>query len=208
MANVRLLRQSIDDYQKRIAAANAQINAGNDAYQAAYGGYAQQTDAYNAQVNAFNQAAQGGGVYSEGGKYFSATTGDPVDAGSLVTGEDGTQTWVIPNSPIMGSDNDPVGDTVLPYIGEKPGAAPVAPADPTAPAYIKPPNLTASNMRELSNPGMDQAQLAMARARGFEGKSSLAGDEMTAPNSAFADPDDPNNLAERGILARVMGGQL
>lgn len=210
MANVRLLRQGIEDYQKRVEASNAAIDASNAAYEAAYAGYAGQTDAYNASVNAFNAAAQGGGVYSDGGKYFDVSTGAEVQGG--LTTLNGKQMFELPPAGIMmGSDNDAAstgGGELRTYIGAKPGAAPTAPAEPAAPEPVKVPNLTTSNMAELSNPGLDQAGIAMARAQGFEGKSALKGDEMTGAGSAFADPEDPNNLAERGILARVMGGQL
>lgn len=81
---------------------------------------------------------------------------------------------------------------------------------PTVPevASIKEPNLTQSNMKELQNPSSDQAGLALQQAYGMEGKSQLAGDVANSRVSAFADPEDPNNLAERGILARTLAGQL
>lgn len=81
---------------------------------------------------------------------------------------------------------------------------------PTAPEMtsIKEPNLTQSNMKELQSPSSDQAGLALQQAYGIEGKSQLAGDVANSRVSAFADPEDPNNLAERGILARTLAGQL
>lgn len=207
MANVRLLRQGIEDYQEDVMLRNRQIKKANTAYQASYDQYANDTNAYNAYVNSFNAKAAGGGVYSEGGAYFSVATGDPAVAGSLITQQDGTQVWEIPNS-VAEPDANGSYSTYLPYIGEKPGAAPAAPAEPVAPEAPKVPSLTNANLRELGNPGLSPGELEMSRAKGIDARSQLAGDEMKGANSAFADPDDPNNLKERGILARVMGGQL
>lgn len=81
---------------------------------------------------------------------------------------------------------------------------------PDRPELVEPkqPNLTVSNINELKSPSSDQAGLALQAAVGLEGKSQLAGDVANSKVSAFADPEDPNNLAERGILARTLAGQL
>jgi len=86
-------------------------------------------------------------------------------------------------------------------------APPVAPAAPAPAADIPPPNLTQSNIRELQNPAQDMAGLQMAMNKGVVGKSELA-DNTQSKNSGFANPEDPNNLKDLGILARVVGGQL
>lgn len=81
---------------------------------------------------------------------------------------------------------------------------------PDRPELVEPkqPNLTVSNINELKSPSSDQAGLALQAAVGLQGKSQLAGDVANSKVSAFADPEDPNNLAERGILARTLAGQL
>lgn len=81
---------------------------------------------------------------------------------------------------------------------------------PDRPELVEPkqPNLTVSNINELKSPSSDQAGLALQAAVGLQGKSQLAGDVDNSKVSAFADPEDPNNLAERGILARTLAGQL
>ncbi len=70
------------------------------------------------------------------------------------------------------------------------------------------PNLTRSNLKELENPSYDPAGVAGMANYGIEAKSQLAGEVANSKVSAFADPEDPNNLAERGILARTLAGQL
>ena len=70
------------------------------------------------------------------------------------------------------------------------------------------PNLTQSNLKELKNPGYDPAGVVAMGNYGIEAKSQLAGEVANSKVSAFADPEDPNNIASRGILARTLAGQL
>lgn len=60
---------------------------------------------------------------------------------------------------------------------------------------------------ELRAPTVDAAGAQMATARGEGAKTGLV-NEAAGRDSAFADPEDPTNLADKGILARVLGGQL
>ena len=60
---------------------------------------------------------------------------------------------------------------------------------------------------ELRAPTVDAAGAQMATARGEGAKIGLV-NEAAGRDSAFADPEDPTNLADKGILARVLGGQL
>lgn len=83
----------------------------------------------------------------------------------------------------------------------------IIPDEPVV-AEVKDPNLTVSNIKELENPSADPAGLNLQQSYGLQGKSQLAGDVANSRFSAFADPEDPNNLAERGILARTLAGQL
>lgn len=84
---------------------------------------------------------------------------------------------------------------------------PIIPNEPVV-QEVKEPNLTRSNIKELQSPSSDQAGMALQQAYGLQAKSALAGDVDNSKVSAFADPEDPNNLAERGILARTLAGQL
>lgn len=189
MANVRLLRQSLEDYNERIAKIDAQ-------YRADYGKYTSDVEAYNADVLAHPYTEQ---TLQHGPGYIMGKT--PVtqvqsvdDAGQPVTDMYG--------NPMMVT----VGgvDIVADKPTDKP--VPVAPAESVAP---RAPSITNSDYRALAAPGTDQAGVARANALGYTGKSELVGDQSGAMrNSAFADPADPQGLKERGILARVMGGQL
>lgn len=69
-------------------------------------------------------------------------------------------------------------------------------------------NLTEKEKGLLQKPTYGPAEMNMATSRGVAATSSLAGDTPTTANSAFANPEDPNNLKEKGVLARVLGGQL
>ena len=94
--------------------------------------------------------------------------------------------------------------------GVHPGAAPTAPAEPAPPAEVREPNLTQNDVKEMQNPGQNQAELAMSAARGYIGKSQLASENDQSRNSAFANlaGDDPAGLKEKGTLARAIAGQI
>jgi hypothetical protein len=81
------------------------------------------------------------------------------------------------------------------------------PTEPVASEEIRAPNLTQSDIRELRNPSQDAAGVQAGINKGLIVKSELADNERSKV-SAFADPEDPNNLKDAGILARVLGGQL
>lgn len=68
-------------------------------------------------------------------------------------------------------------------------------------------NPSLREIAELRAPTVDTAGAQMATARGEGAKTGLV-NEAIGRESAFADPEDPNNLADKGILARVLGGQL
>ena len=68
-------------------------------------------------------------------------------------------------------------------------------------------NPSLREIAELRAPTVDAAGAQMATARGEGVKTGLV-NEAVGRDSAFADPEDPNNLADKGILARVLGGQL
>lgn len=248
MANVRLLRQSINDYTKKFDAANAAYLAGYGDYQAQYDAYSAATNDYNARVAAFNAVgAQAGDIFQneQGTLSKYGDDGKPIpytlessglnyaglggiggnDAGNSEGGntqygepyKNDSGVWVmdtLQTSPtydalgnVVGSTTAKTGSITIPVTAYHPGVAPTAPVEPIAPELIKKPNLTVSDIRELQNPGLDQAGLQMSMNRGIIGKSELAGMEQSK-NSAFVDPEDPNNLKDVGILARTLGGQL
>ena len=180
MANVRLLRQSLEDYNNRVAKLDSQ-------YQADYAKYRADVEGFNADVTAhpFNQAASdsvGRAQYLMG---YTPVVEETTEAGKryIVSG----------GEPIYGD-------------------SPTSRSTPVAPAAVVPPrapNLTSNDARAMANPGTDPAGVVRANNVGYTGNSEIAALNSGAMrNSAFADPADPQNLKERGILARVMGGQL
>ena len=226
MARVKLLRQSLEDYNKKIMAGDAE-------YQSAYGVYSGKTDAYNAQINAFNQELKGldageiiqdadGGLQQLDPKRgLIRYTGPTVDAFSQgpqpgPAYQDKGGGWFY-DTPVLINDAtyDDAGNQISPaQYGTRKTSIPVevahpgtAPAAPTQGAVPRIPNLTQGDIRELQNPGLDQAGMQMMANKGIIGKTELAGLDQSKI-SAFADPEDPNNLKEAGILARTLGGQL
>lgn len=181
MANVRLLRQSIDDYNARVARIDAK-------YQTDYEKYKADVAAYNADVALHPNDP----TYSQQVGKQQYITGYGPDTQEWVGGEiDGGMQTV--RHPIYADS-----PTTLP--------TPVAPAQTVAPNG---PNFTNNDLKALANPGTDPAGVVRDNNKGYTGNSEIAAlNSGPMRNSAFADPADPQNLKERGILARVMGGQL
>lgn len=180
MANVRLLRQSLEDYNKRVAKIDAQ-------YRANYDKYTTDVNAYNADVSLHpNDPARSQQVGKQ--QYI---TGYGPDTTEWVGGEiDGGMQTV--RHPIYADS-----PTTLP--------TPQAPAQAVAPPS---PNYTNNDIAAMANPGTDPAGVVRANNLGYTGNSEVsAANSGPMRNSAF-NQDDPNNLKDRGILARVMGGQL
>jgi len=228
MANARLLRQSIEDYQKDV---NGQVAQANDAYTADYAAYKAGMNAYNSQVSDYTSKVDaikaggtgwlpiGDGTYN----LFKGVNGNLIPAYS----ENVTPLSALPENYSPGPNTILVNEggvgqnywrsstgqkwnktAAAPIISSVSATAPNAPIEAKV-ELPKEPNITVSDTRELMNPGQNQAQLSMNTAKGILGKSELAGDQQVAMRgSAFADPNDPQGLKERGVLARVMGGQL
>lgn len=215
MANVRLLRQSVEDYQKK-------LKAGNENYEADFAAYQAQVEAHNAGVAAITAASanplgsayqlpsgkfgllSSSGVKYEGNPYASLNAfADSKKDYGYVHKPNGTTTLYRRNSTGWGTTYTIVGD--YPTLLQPPAVG----AEPTQAEMPKDLNLTASNVKAVMNPGLNQAQAQLQAAKGIVAKSDLAGDQGEAlKNSAFAKQDDPQGLKERGVLARVMGGQL
>jgi len=224
MARVKLLRQTLEDYNKKITALDT-------AYQQQYGVYAGQADAYNAKIEAFNVAMgkiKPGFVYEdESGRLKEVSPKGEIrnySAGSILHGPLPTisktpegvwqKTTTIEREPAVTDEN---GKIITPAVTESysspikvnaihPGTASTL-NPPTQPTPPMAPNLTQGDMRELRAPSLDQAGMQMAANKGIIGKSELTGMEQSKI-SAFTDPEDPSNLKEAGILARTLGGQL
>lgn len=208
MVMARLLRQRLNSYVNQVNRAEAD--------------YAQAAESYNAVIESIRAGTPyairnpDGTVQIVGGatetgdlqllntKVATSPPRDKGDFGGLSTGTkmyalDGSgnvrQYWI---------DIAPGGGTKI-YSSKA-----TTPFMPDRPELVEPkqPNLTVSNINELKSPSSDQAGLALQAAVGLQGKSQLAGDVANSKVSAFADPEDPNNLAERGILARTLAGQL
>lgn len=189
MANVRLLRQSIADYQKDVAKAN-------DTYATDYANYSneferqsKEVDAYNAALAAFNATPTSKHYYSNRDWYMARATAN-YEADSRYSAKQIAAIraeYPLPPTP--------------PSVLTNPAPEPER-VDP------KEPNITASNIREVMNPGLNQAQGQLLQAKGIVAKSDLAGDQPAMKNSVFSDQQDPQGLKERGVLARVLGGQL
>ena len=222
MANARLLRQHLSDYNKKLGKEQGAYQDRYAAYKGQYDQYAQQAAAYNQKIEQFNANTSGlkvGDIYQgENGTLMEIDhEGNPVNympGSSPYKGGGGRwyrdarqQSW------------DEYGNLVeqvvtgirVPVKAFHPGAGPTAPATPAAPEEIKPPSFTVNDLQEMANPGQTQAELAMSAARGYLGKSQLAAEnDPGSRNSAFADlkGDDPNQLKERGLVAQALAGQI
>ena len=192
MANVRLLRQSVDDYNARVARIDAQ-------YQSQYAQYTKDVEAYNADVIAhpYNEAKS---QMSGGPRYFMGYQPDhevqatDPDTGAPVTDAAGDPVMTVRRGEKIYADSP----TTL--------ANPVAPTQGVAPP---PPSFTNNDIRAMANPGTDPAGVVRDNNKGYSGNSEIAAmNDAPMRNSAFADPTDPQGLKERGILARTLGGQL
>lgn len=89
----------------------------------------------------------------------------------------------------------------------------IAPTTPQMGEVPKSPSLTQNDYEAMRYRTQDPAGMAMETAKGLVGKSDVEalndqGSKFTAQQNPFADPNDPQNLRERGVLARTLGGQL
>lgn len=192
MANVRLLRQSLEDYNNRVAKIDSQ-------YQSQYGQYTKDVEAYNADVLSHpNDPAYSQQV----GKQQYIVGKQPDQMVQAIDPETGGLRTDIYGNPIMVNQ---VGANIY---ADSPTtlATPVAPVQGVAPP---PPSFTNNDIRAMANPGTDPAGVVRDNNKGYSGNSEIAAmNDTPMRNSAFADPADPQGLKERGILARTLGGQL
>jgi hypothetical protein len=82
----------------------------------------------------------------------------------------------------------------------------------TAPEQHAPPapRFTQNQIREMEHPTDDAAGIVKAQALGYSGNPQLKGLEPASRNSAFSNigGDDPNNLKDKGVLARAIAGEI
>ncbi len=235
MARVRLLRQQLEDYNKQAVASGKEYDQRYADYQTQFNAYGEATNQYNAGVEAFNAAgARAGDIFQNEQGTLSQydNNGNPLpfmDNQAPMGDESGGSTtfskpykndqglWVYDTTYTASNGRTEDGQVVpgqtytqtnpIAVKAYHPGVAPTAPAEPAPPTDVRPPNFTQSDLAELRNPSQDAAGLQMMMNKGLIGKSELADNERSK-GSAFADPNDPNNLKDSGILARVLGGQL
>lgn len=222
MANARLLRQSIEDYQKKYDTTAKDFNARYKEYTDAVDGYNAEMDKLAQTPGAAAYVSNPDGTYSKviskSGKLIFAPTEQKIKGVKEVpvsNPRSGPSTVLVTEGPDKGAYAWTVqgGNVGWFPVGVSAGAPPPMiynqPVAPKEPDSIRAPNITVSGSRELQNPGLDQSQLNLVGAKGIIGKSNLVADQQPAMRgSAFADPSDPNGLKERGVLTRVLGGVL
>lgn len=238
MANVRLLRQLAKRYDERVNAVNEQYRDDRGIYEKAVEGYNADLAAAKAGTGYLMKMAKGGKYAIFGGTdkmgnlaykgteaslydkpldnagVYRETSGDE-NPDYIVRGEehwvrnaDGTATLYRP-----GKIGTVSGWGARPIYGYLPSSTTVKifpESAPTAPTIGDPGRapFTEKEKGLLQNPTLGPSEMNMAAAHGVVAESSLAGDVPSAPSSPFANPEDPSNLKERGVLARVLGGQL
>jgi len=213
MANVRLLRQRLSDY-------NAAIDKVNRTYQRDYDQYAEKVETWNAIAKATPYVTEVQGVgYVDG----------DTSTGNVAVLSDGRHVNVGNQSPQPGQYYNVVSEeemVVNPATGRAepqqvnrvsftahPVAAGPLPEEATMRKAPIEPKFTQNDLSALRNPPTDAAGVEMARAKGWTGQSELVAENedrarISAFQSAFDNPDNPQALKDRGILAKTMAGKL
>lgn len=146
--------------------------------------------------------------YTGGSESYRIEPGQPgyIEATPDYTGE-GNTFWRLPDGGITSVDPNQgtrgkwqAGDTLRIAAFETP--APVEP-DVSVPRA----SFTNSQIKEMQNPTMDAAGAALGETKGYGVKTSEANAGPTA-NSALAGLDPEDQFKDKGILARVLGGDI
>ena len=238
MARATLLRQYLTDYNRKLGKEQDAYEDRYAAYEGQYDQYAQQANAYNQAIDQFNANTRGltpGDIYQgENGTLMEiGYEGNPVtytvpqsskpykaSNGLWYVDVDTTQRDEWGQPAVTGYDRQ-TGEPIyaqprtqpayIPVKAFHPGATPTAPATPAPPEDVREPNLTQNDIKEITNPGLNQGQLAMQAARGYLGKSELAAEnDPGSQNSAFTNlkGDDDLNLKAKGLVAQAIAGQI
>lgn len=238
MSRAKLLRQYLQDYNRKVGKAD-------DIYREQYNAYKMKAEEYNAFVTSVKAGQQQAvGEYAPGAytllkgytddqgqvgltAAYADKKGNPQMAGALVDklpdgnsaglngvylkGANGTATFHTWNS-----GADMLGNTlegVTPgwqntgysaRVMDNSGITPPTQDAPRAPSF------TQGQIKEMENPTDDAVGMAKANALGYTGNARLKGDEPASRNSAFANLSggDPNNLKDKGVLARALAGEI
>lgn len=117
--------------------------------------------------------------------------------------------WRLPDGTVTTSDpnvRQQVGWQAGPTLRLMEYSGPDAPTQDVP----KEPTFTVNQLEEMANPSNSAAEINRAQAFGYSGKSALVAERDPTKNSAFANlgGDDPNNLKEKGVLARAIAGEI
>lgn len=238
MAKARLLRQYLTDYNREVKGANKDYKEQYATYKTAAEAYNQKITKFNSDAQgmtpgdiyqneqgtltqfdkkgnpvAYSSPQLGWGYPDESGA--TTTTTAPYKGADGLWYQDVMQTTAgteasydeygqpIPAKPGTTTKVDTV---YIPVKAFHPGTAPTAPAQEVP----KAPTFTVNQLEEMANPSNSAAEINRAQAFGYSGKSALVAERDPTKNSAFANlgGDDPNNLKEKGVLARAIAGEI
>lgn len=257
MANVKLLRQRVTDYQR-----NYTKNRKN--YETAHTKYSTDTEAFNAMVQRFYDASAGMNRKSDldlvGATYYDRDAGHNVSAGGtsnpLGTGtftgftpvegasHNAYASWVPGSSHSVDrtdGEGNPYTETVIDtwnavhngqVIGSIPGGqtsglyghsaeqpyniphyAPREALGAFWDSYDKvwrnaPSGGVAPTQKKTQDINLTQKEVGILQGKVTPTTPLTIADEANGPSSAFANPEDPYNLKDAGILTRVIAGKL
>ena len=220
MVMARLLRNRLESYVNNVNRAEADYRTQAEGYNTAL--KAAQSGTPTVMKDATGKDVVVGGTYGDQLKLISSNI---VDASDLGTANEMTY-GIMGGLPKYGRDAEgnvgkyvmqpytktvigpPGEETVSGYRWVKKGGNLAMMPDTPEVDVPQQPNLTQSNIKELQNPSYDPAGVVAQGNYGINAKSQLAGEVANSKVSAFADPEDPNDIASRGILARTLAGQL
>ena len=215
MANVRLLRQRLTDY-------NTAIDRINSRYRRDYNAYAGKVEAWNAIAKATPYVTA---VESLGGSYLmpsgqreavlSNNERVRVPQGQSANPGDYYNNAGFREEQVYNDLTNRYETVQVPNISfsKYPAAAGEIPIEPVMGKTPRQPNLTENDIRAIQDPPTNAAGVEMARAKGWTGVSELVAENedrarITAFESAFDNPDNPQALKDRGILAKTLAGKL
>lgn len=237
MAKARLLRQYLTDYNREVKGANKDYKEQYATYKTAAEAYNQKIAKFNSDAQGMtpgdiyqneqgtltqfdkkgNPVAYGGpslgGFADEYGN--TLTYGTPYKAANglwyydvmqTTAGTEGSYDEYGQPIPAKPGTTTKVDTAYIPVKAFHPGTAPTAPAQEVP----KAPTFTVNQLEEMANPSNSAAEINRAQAFGYTGKSALVAERDPTKNSAFANlgGDDPNNLKEKGVLARAVAGEI
>ena len=231
MANVRLLRQQVTDYQRN-------FDLSRKRYLGEYEKYATDSKAFNAHYDQFTASA--GSAAEPSTLYYDRETDSINDVygrdTSGIAHANKTYNYGTPGTAHMDAAElvksgdsyvtaaSPEGQAIISAAATKFNSGPSYTAD-EAPEF-KPPIVTAywdkySNawrnyraapgvpeQRRVRPPNLTQKEIGILEGKISEDSYADLAKEDTSPTSAFADPEDPYNLKDAGVLTRAIAGKI